>query len=293
MSEDLQHRQTCRVAGVAGSDVLPGLTIAVVGFRGERRVIANRAYPFRRAVEEGRDSSLVALSSARSARSPVVPVAAKGRSLCDTNGDTASACSKVMPVAGLRECHAPYPPPTYDGSVILTIHRESPVIQVRVAGIALDAAQQHIVLLKPVQEGDGDRVLPIWIGGQEASSILIAISGESAPRPLTHDLMKMLIDHVGATVERIEVTRIEDGTFYAELSLTTPTGPLVLDVRPSDAVALAARTEAPLFVAEEVLKEAGIPAAFAELTEAGSDSDEKLAEFRKFLEDVNPEDFQG
>ncbi|MGK2854815.1 MAG: bifunctional nuclease family protein [Microbacteriaceae bacterium] len=167
------------------------------------------------------------------------------------------------------------------------------MIQVRVMGIALDATQQHVILLKPVHEEEGDSVLPIWIGIQEASSILIAVSGEAAPRPLTHDLMKTLIDSVGATVERIEITRIEDGTFYAELSLSTPNGPLVLDARPSDAVALAARTQAPLFVAEEVLEEAGIPAAFAELTEAGSDSDEKLAEFRKFLEDVNPEDFQG
>jgi hypothetical protein len=105
--------------------------------------------------------------------------------------------------------------------------------------------------------------------------------------------MKMLIDHVGATVERIEVTRIEDGTFYAALSLSTPNGPLLLDARPSDAVALAARTQAPLFVADEVLEEAGIPASFAEFREADSDSDEKLAEFRRFLEDVNPEDFQG
>ncbi len=167
------------------------------------------------------------------------------------------------------------------------------MIQVRVMGIALDVAQQHVILLKPVHEEDGDSVLPIWIGSQEASSILIAVSGEEAPRPLTHDLMKTLIDSMGATVERIEVTRIEDGTFFAELSLSTPNGPLVLDVRPSDAVALAARTQAPLFVADEVLEEAGIPAAFAEFTEADSDSDENLAEFRRFLEDVNPEDFQG
>ena len=167
------------------------------------------------------------------------------------------------------------------------------MIQVRVMGIALDAVQQHVILLKPVHEEEGDSVLPIWIGIQEASSILIAVSGEAAPRPLTHDLMKTLIDSVGATVERIEVTRIEDGTFYAELSLSTPNGPLVLDARPSDAVALAARTQAPLFVADEVLEKAGIPAAFADFTEAGSDSDEKLAEFRRFLEDVNPEDFQG
>lgn len=165
------------------------------------------------------------------------------------------------------------------------------MIQVRVLGIALDASQQHIVLLKPLLEEPGEgRVLPIWIGSQEATSILIALGDEPPPRPLTHDLMKTLLDTVGATVDRIAVTRIEDGTFYAELTLTTPAGPLVLDTRPSDAIALAVRTEAPLFVAEDVLEESGIP---AEMAEARTDEEAALDEFKKFLEDVDPEDFQG
>lgn len=165
------------------------------------------------------------------------------------------------------------------------------MIQVRVLGIALDASQQHIVLLKPLLEEPGEgRVLPIWIGTQEATSILIALGDEPPPRPLTHDLMKTLLDTVGATVDRISVTRIEDGTFYAELALTTPTGSLVLDTRPSDAIALAVRTEAPLFVAEEVFEESGIP---AEMAEPHTDEQEALDEFKKFLEDVDPEDFQG
>ncbi|WP_448808744.1 bifunctional nuclease family protein [Agromyces bauzanensis] len=165
------------------------------------------------------------------------------------------------------------------------------MIQVRVLGIALDASQQHIVLLKPLLEEPGEgRVLPIWIGTQEATSILIALGDEPPPRPLTHDLMKTLLDTVGATVDRIAVTRIEDGTFYAELTLTTPTGTLVLDTRPSDAIALAVRTDAPLFVAEEVLEESGIP---AEMAEARPAEEEALDEFKKFLEDVDPEDFQG
>lgn len=164
------------------------------------------------------------------------------------------------------------------------------MIQVRVLGIALDASQQHIVLLKPLLEEPAEgRVLPIWIGSQEATSILIALGDEPPPRPLTHDLMKTLLDTVGATVDRIAVTRIEDGTFYAELDLTTPAGPLVLDTRPSDAIALAVRTEAPLFVAEEVLEESGIP---AEMAEARPD-EEAVDEFKRFLEDVDPEDFQG
>ncbi|WP_448003095.1 bifunctional nuclease family protein [Agromyces bauzanensis] len=165
------------------------------------------------------------------------------------------------------------------------------MVQVRVLGVALDASGQHIILLKPLgEEASEGRVLPIWIGAQEATSILIAIQGEQAPRPLTHDLMKTLIDTVGARVEQIEVTRIEDGTFYGEITLITPTGPLVLDARPSDSVALAVRTEASLFVADEVLEEAGIP---AEMVEPHTDEEEALDEFKKFLDDVDPEDFQG
>lgn len=166
------------------------------------------------------------------------------------------------------------------------------MVQVRVLGVALDASGQHIILLKPLGEPASEgRVLPIWIGAQEATSILIAIQGEQPPRPLSHDLMKLLLDAVGSQIERVEVTRIEDGTFYAELSISTPTGPYTIDARPSDSVALASRTGAPLFVADEVLEEAGIP---AEMVEPHEESDEeKLDEFKKFLDEVDPEDFQG
>ncbi|RXZ72334.1 bifunctional nuclease family protein [Agromyces albus] len=163
------------------------------------------------------------------------------------------------------------------------------MIQVRVLGIALDAAQQHIVLLKPLlDDGVGGRVLPIWIGAQEATSILIAVEGEQAPRPLSHDLMKTLLDTLDATVDRIEVTRIEEGTFYAEITLTTTSGIRIIDARPSDAVALAVRAEAPLFVAEQVFDEAGIPAEFTEPAE-----EEEVDKFKQFLDEVDPEDFQG
>ena len=164
------------------------------------------------------------------------------------------------------------------------------MVQVRVLGVALDAAGQRIVLLKPLlDEAGAGRVLPIWIGDQEATSIAIAIQGEQAQRPLTHDLMKSLLDAVNVAVERVEVTRIEDGTFFAEITLAMPEGQLVLDARPSDAVALAVRTDAPLFVAEGVLDASSIPAAVVEsrAEEAAVD------EFKKFLDDVDPEDFQG
>lgn len=170
------------------------------------------------------------------------------------------------------------------------------MVKVRVLGVALDSEGQHIILLKPVGTAPGaGRVLPIWIGEQEATSTLFALGGDTPPRPLSHDLMKTLVDTVGARIDRVEVTRIDEGTFYAEITLVTTAGSLVLDARPSDSVALAVRAEAPLFVADEVFEQAGIPAAVVEAASAPDvpDEEEELDEFKKFLEDVDPEDFQG
>ncbi|MET1018333.1 bifunctional nuclease family protein [Leifsonia flava] len=164
------------------------------------------------------------------------------------------------------------------------------MVQVRILGVALDSALQHIILLKPVLDEPGEgRVVPIWVGELEATSILIATQGEEAPRPLTHDLMKTVLQTLGAEVERVDVTRIEDGTFYAEITLMTPSGRRVIDARPSDSLGLAARFHAPIWVADAVVEEAGIP---AELVDVAED-EEKLEEFKEFLEHVDPEDFQG
>ena len=133
--------------------------------------------------------------------------------------------------------------------------------------------------------------MPIWVGTQEAASISVAVSGEEPPRPLSHDLMKRLLDSVGASVDRVDVTRIEDGTFYAELRLTTGSGPVVLDCRPSDAIALATRAGAPLFVAEAVLADAGVLEEEDEVDP--EEAEERVEEFRRFLDEVDPEDFQG
>ena len=132
------------------------------------------------------------------------------------------------------------------------------MVQVRVAGVALDASRQHVILLKPVDEIPGaGKVLPIWIGEQEATSILVAVEGAPTPRPLAHDLMKTLLESMGGAVDRVEVTRIEEGTFYAEVTVTTALGARVVDARPSDAVALASRTGSSIWVADAVMDEAG------------------------------------
>jgi bifunctional DNase/RNase len=172
------------------------------------------------------------------------------------------------------------------------------MVPVRVLGLAVDARMQPVVLLTPLDAGDGPRTLvPIWVGSQEAASISIAVSGQEPPRPLSHDLMQRLLGAVGATVDRVDVTRIEEGTFYAELSITTPTGPLTIDCRPSDAIALASRVGAPLFVAEAVLEESGIleedDGPDDDESGAEEDPEDKVAEFRRFLDDIDPEDFQG
>ncbi|WP_243074058.1 bifunctional nuclease family protein [Microbacterium sp. SS28] len=175
-------------------------------------------------------------------------------------------------------------------------------MEVRVAGVALDAAGQHVILLKPVDDLEGSgSVLPIWIGQQEATSILIAIEGAAVPRPLAHDLMRGMIEAVGAAVRRVEVTRLEDGTFYAEITLATPAGDRAVDARPSDAIALASRMGAPIWVADAVMAEAGVADTLIEEApdEGDAQSDvapedvaESLDEFKRFIDDVDPEDFR-
>ncbi len=164
------------------------------------------------------------------------------------------------------------------------------MVQVRVAGVALDSSGGHVILLKPMEDLSAEgRMVPIWIGEQEATSILIAVEGATPPRPLAHDLMRALLGTVGADVERVDITRIDGGTFYAEITVTTGSGPRVVDARPSDAVALASRTGAPLFVADAVMEEAGVPA----MLDGVEDEAEVVDEFKKFLDDVDPEEFGG
>lgn len=162
------------------------------------------------------------------------------------------------------------------------------MVQVRVAGVAVDPAGQHVILLRPLGPvSGGARVLPIWIGAQEATSILVAVEGASTPRPLAHDLLRAMAETLGARVERVEVTRIDGGTYYAEVTLAAAGGIHRLDARPSDAIALACRTGAPIFVADAVLAEAGVADMITE-----ADQEAGVEEFRRFLDDVDPDDFR-
>lgn len=167
------------------------------------------------------------------------------------------------------------------------------MIQVHVAMMAADAEGSPVLLLQPVSVADRGVVLPIWIGPMETAAIMIA-SGmtDAPPRPLTYDLMVRLLDALGGAVERVEVTDLVAGTFHAAITLRTPEGSQRVDARPSDSVALALRVGAPIFVADAVLAEAGIPDM---IQDAGKDEDptETLAEFSDFIEQVDPDDFRN
>ena len=124
-------------------------------------------------------------------------------------------------------------------------------IEMKIRGLMMDpTANTPIVILKDV---DGDRMLPIWVGPYEANAIALEIEKTAPQRPLTHDLLRNLITQIGATVERVVVTDLIDNTFFAVIDMVTDGRRILLDSRPSDAIALALRVDCPIFVSEEVL----------------------------------------
>lgn len=164
------------------------------------------------------------------------------------------------------------------------------MIAVRIASLAIDPrTNQPVIILRPLDDGPGHpRVLPIWIGQPEATSILLAIESVDLPRPLTHDLLKNVVEALDAYIERVEITRVQDGTFYAALIIRAEERTIAVDARPSDSIALAVRAGAPLFVAEDVMEIAAVSDETGEI-----DEEAELEAFREFLEHVDPEDFQG
>lgn len=155
-------------------------------------------------------------------------------------------------------------------------------------GVRLELpANAPVVLLR--EQGGERRVLPIYIGPEEARAIALALEGVSTPRPMTHDLFRDVLGSLEVSVERITVSDLRESTFFAEIHLRTPAGDVVVvSSRPSDAVALAVRVDAPIFAAEPVLAEAAMPAA-----EDGEEEEQEeiVDQFRQFIDEVNPEDF--
>ncbi len=140
-------------------------------------------------------------------------------------------------------------------------------------------SNQPIVLLKEVA---GDRYLPIWIGAVEATAIAFAQQGVVPARPLTHDLLRDIVEAFGRTLDQVRITELRDGVFYANLVFS---GGVEVSARPSDAIALALRTGSPIFGADAVLDDAGIA--------IPDEQEDEVEKFREFLDQISPEDFQA
>ena len=148
-------------------------------------------------------------------------------------------------------------------------------------GVSFDlVGKQPIVLLKTA---DGNKFLPIWIGHPEAAAILMKLQGAATPRPMTHDLMADMLEQLDAEVMQITVTELRDNTFYASITVQQNGSEIEIDSRPSDAIAIAVRAEAPIFAAERVIEESAIEFEGEEVNE-----EEIVDEFRRFLDDVSP-----
>jgi bifunctional DNase/RNase len=151
-------------------------------------------------------------------------------------------------------------------------------------GVSFDmVGKQPIVLLKT---DTGNRFLPIWIGHPEAAAILMKLQGASTPRPMTHDLLSEMLSQLDAKCERVSVTELRDNTFYASITISMNGSEIEIDSRPSDALALAVRTDAPIYAAEDVIEESSI-----EFEHEVEDTEEVVEKFKDFLDEVSPEDF--
>lgn len=151
---------------------------------------------------------------------------------------------------------------------------------VSVSGLAIDMSSNTPVIL--LKEAEGERVLPIWIGPYEAMAIAMELGGITSKRPLTHDLMKMIIVGMGGKITKVEITELKNQTFYARIWIQQDDSILNIDARPSDSIALALRVKAPLYVASEV---------FSLHLGTEETKEERAQNLRERLRRINPEEF--
>ena len=157
------------------------------------------------------------------------------------------------------------------------------MIEMELTGVRVELpSNQPIVLLR---ERDGERYLPIWIGHAEAAAIALSLQGVVTARPMTHDLLKNILEDLSVQIQRIVVTELRESTYYATIQLERQGHNYEISSRPSDAIALAVRTSTPIFADEEVLSEASIL--------IPGDEEDEVEKFREFLDNVSPEDFDG
>ena len=165
------------------------------------------------------------------------------------------------------------------------------VVEARVNGLILEhKTQQNIVVLR---EAEGQRILPIWIGPGEAQAIRRILSEETFPRPLTHDLLVIMLEGLKAKITRVVISDLRENTFFASVIVEHGSEVLSVDARPSDSIALALRAKAPIYVNEKLLQPA--PAEEGAPEEGGEPrpltDEEKAEQLRRYLEKLNPEDF--
>jgi bifunctional DNase/RNase len=174
----------------------------------------------------------------------------------------------------------------------------TPFISMEVVGVRIEMpSNQPIVLLKEI---DGSRFLPIWVGAAEATAIAFAQQGINPDRPLTHDLMRDLLQTLDATLLAVQITHIRDGVFFATLHLRTfEDAALAVSARPSDAIALALRSQSNIVASRELVESVGIEIPERLIQEMDGEgqpiepASADLDAFREFLDQINPEDFKG
>ena len=168
------------------------------------------------------------------------------------------------------------------------------MIEVIVSRLGMDPNTQTYVVV--LQEKNGTRLLPIWIGQPEAESIVMHMHNMKRARPLTHDLCKTIITGLGATLRRVQITRVENNTYYGELHLLRDGKIVNVDSRPSDAIAIALRLDAPIFASESLLvipdeEEEASAESLSPPTTGGESSELSAEQLKEYLEHLRPEDF--
>ncbi|NNN14639.1 MAG: bifunctional nuclease family protein [Acidimicrobiaceae bacterium] len=166
------------------------------------------------------------------------------------------------------------------------------MVEVELAGVQIDQRSATPVMLLR-ESVEPRRTVAIYIGRTEAQAIVDAVQGVEPPRPLTHDLIRDILDVVGARVDRVVITTLVESTFYAELELTSSGSKLHISCRPSDAVAIAVRVGSPIFVLDDLIAKEGfvISSEIDDIDEPLENPEEIVGEFRDFLDKINPEDF--
>jgi len=164
------------------------------------------------------------------------------------------------------------------------------VIEMELVGVRLELPSNSPIVLLQEQNGN-QRMLPIFIGTAEATSIALALEDVDTPRPMTHDLMRDVLNALTVNVKQVVITDLRDKTFYAELHIDQDGKNVIISSRPSDAVALAARMGTPLFASESVLE----AAAYAPEPEGEdeAEAEEVLEQFREFIDNISPDDFES